>query len=68
MNYVENAISGIGRSGDRYEAKMYWLATIVSGAPSWLAWYRMGGHGRFRTMDSGGATIEHLAPGSRELC
>ena len=31
MNYVENAIKrALAEVGDRYEAKMYWLATIVS--------------------------------------
>ena len=34
MNYVENAIRrALAEVGDRYEGKMYWLATIVSGAP-----------------------------------
>ena len=34
MNYVENAIRrAITEYEDRYEEKMYWLATIVSGAP-----------------------------------
>ena len=34
MNYVENAIRrALAEVGDRYEGRMYWLATIVSGAP-----------------------------------
>ena len=32
MNYVENAIKrALAEVAERYEAKMYWLATIVSG-------------------------------------
>ena len=34
MNYVENAIRrALAEVGDRYEGRMCWLATIVSGAP-----------------------------------
>ena len=43
---------------------MYWLATIVSGAPFvGLLGTVWGVMDAFGTMDSGGATIEHLAPG-----
>jgi len=65
MNYVENAIKrALAEVGDRYEAKMYWLATIVSGAPFLgLLGTVWGVMDAFGTMDSGGATIEHLAPG-----
>lgn len=65
MNYVENAIRrALAEVGDRYEAKMYWLATIVSGAPFLgLLGTVWGVMDAFGTMDSGGATIEHLAPG-----
>ena len=65
MNYVENAIRrALSEFGDRYEAKMYWLATIVSGAPFLgLLGTVWGVMDAFGTMDSGGATIEHLAPG-----
>ena len=65
MNYVENAIRrAITEYEDRYEEKMYWLATIVSGAPFLgLLGTVWGVMDAFGTMDSGGATIEHLAPG-----
>jgi biopolymer transport protein TolQ len=65
MNYVENAIRrAITEFEDRYEEKMYWLATIVSGAPFLgLLGTVWGVMDAFGTMDSGGATIEHLAPG-----
>jgi biopolymer transport protein TolQ len=65
MNYVENAIRrAITEFEDRYEDKMYWLATIVSGAPFLgLLGTVWGVMDAFGTMDSGGATIEHLAPG-----
>ena len=65
MNYVENAIRrALAEVGDRYEAKMYWLATIVSGAPFLgLLGTVWGVMDAFGTMDRGGATIEHLAPG-----
>ena len=65
MNYVENAIRrALAEVGDRYEAKMYWLATIVSGAPFLgLLGTVCGVMDAFGTMDAGGATIEHLAPG-----
>lgn len=65
MNYVENAIRrALAEVGDRYEAKMYWLATIVSGAPFLgLLGTVWGVMDAFGTMESGGATIEHLAPG-----
>ncbi|MDA7756629.1 MotA/TolQ/ExbB proton channel family protein [Opitutales bacterium] len=65
MNYVENAIRrALAEVGDGYEAKMYWLATIVSGAPFLgLLGTVWGVMDAFGTMDSGGATIEHLAPG-----
>ena len=65
MNYVENAIRrALAEVGDRYEAKMYWLATIVSGAPFLgLLGTVWGVMDAFGTMDAGGATIEHLAPG-----
>jgi len=65
MNYVENAIGrAISEFQDRYEDKMYWLATIVSGAPFLgLLGTVWGVMDAFGTMDSGGATIEHLAPG-----
>ena len=65
MNYVENAIRRASAEvGDRYEAKMYWLATIVSGAPFLgLLGTVWGVMDAFGTMDAGGATIEHLAPG-----
>ena len=44
------------------EAKMYWLATIVSGAPFLgLLGTVWGVMDAFGTMDRGGATIEHLA-------
>ena len=37
MNYVENAIRrALSEVGDRYEGKMYWLATIVSVLRSWV--------------------------------
>ena len=65
MNYVENAIRrSLAEVGDGYEAKMYWLATIVSGAPFLgLLGTVWGVMDAFGTMDAGGATIEHLAPG-----
>ena len=65
MNYVENAIQrALAEVGDLYEAKMYWLATIVSGAPFLgLLGTVWGVMDAFGTMDRGGATIEHLAPG-----
>jgi len=65
INYVENAIQrALAEVGDRYEARMYWLATIVSGAPFLgLLGTVWGVMDAFGTMDSGGATIEHLAPG-----
>ncbi len=65
MNYVENAISrAVIEFEDRYEKNMYWLATIVSGAPFLgLLGTVWGVMDAFGTMDSGGATIEHLAPG-----
>ena len=65
MNYVENAIRrALAEVGDRYEAKMYWLATIVSGAHFLgLLGTVWGVMDAFGTMDAGGATIEHLAPG-----
>ncbi len=65
MNYVENAIRrALAEVGDRYEGKMYWLATIVSGAPFLgLLGTVWGVMDAFGTMESGGATIEHLAPG-----
>ena len=66
MNYVENAIKrALSEVGDRYEAKMYWLATITSpGAPFLgLLGTVWGIMDAFGTMDAGGATIEHLAPG-----
>ncbi len=65
MNYVENAIRrAITEFEDRYEEKMYWLATIVSGAPFLgLLGTVWGVMDAFGTMDAGGATIEHLAPG-----
>ena len=65
MNYVENAIRrALAEVGDSYEAKMYWLATIVSGAPFLgLLGTVWGVMDAFGTMDTGGATIEHLAPG-----
>lgn len=65
MNYVENAIRrALAEVGDRYEAKMYWLATIVSGAPFLgLLGTVWGVMDAFGTMDAGGASIEHLAPG-----
>ena len=34
MNYIENAIKrALSEMGELYEERMYWLATIVSGAP-----------------------------------
>jgi biopolymer transport protein TolQ len=65
MNYVENAIKrALAEVGERYESKMYWLATIVSGAPFLgLLGTVWGVMDAFGTMDKGGATIEHLAPG-----
>jgi biopolymer transport protein TolQ len=65
MNYVENAIRrALAEVGDRYEGKMFWLATIVSGAPFLgLLGTVWGVMDAFGTMESGGATIEHLAPG-----
>ena len=65
MNYVENAISrAVTEFEDRYEKNMYWLATIVSGAPFLgLLGTVWGVMDAFGTMDAGGATIEHLAPG-----
>ena len=65
MNYVENAIKrALAEVGEQYEAKMYWLATIVSGAPFLgLLGTVWGVMDAFGTMESGGATIEHLAPG-----
>lgn len=65
MNYVENAIRrALAELGDGYEGKMYWLATIVSGAPFMgLLGTVWGVMDAFGTMESGGATIEHLAPG-----
>ena len=49
MNYVENAISrAITEFEDRYEKNMYWLATIVSGAPFLgLLGNSLGCNGRF---------------------
>ena len=60
MNYVRKCNSqSFGRSGDRYEAKMYWLATIVSGAPFLgLLGTVWGVMDAFGTMDAGGATID----------
>jgi biopolymer transport protein TolQ len=50
--------------GEQYEDRMYWLATIVSGAPFLgLLGTVWGVMDAFGTMESGGATIEHLAPG-----
>ncbi len=65
MNYVENAIRrAISEMEDTYESKMYFLATIVSGAPFLgLLGTVWGVMDAFGTMESGGATIEHLAPG-----
>jgi len=65
MNYVENAIKrALSEVGEEYEAKMYWLATIVSGPPFLgLLGTVWGVMDAFGTMESGGATIEHLAPG-----
>lgn len=65
MNYVENAMRrAVTEFEDRYEERMYWLATIVSGAPFLgLLGTVWGVMDAFGTMDSGGATIEHLAPG-----
>ena len=65
MNYVDNAIKrALAEVGERYESKMYWLATIVSGAPFLgLLGTVWGVMDAFGTMDKGGATIEHLAPG-----
>ena len=65
INYVENAIRrAVTEFEDRYEEKMYWLATIVSGAPFLgLLGTVWGVMDAFGTMDAGGATIEHLAPG-----
>jgi len=65
MNYVENAIKrALAEVAERYESKMYWLATIVSGAPFLgLLGTVWGVMDAFGTMDKGGATIEHLAPG-----
>ena len=65
MNYVENAISrAVAELEDVYEKNMYWLATVVSGAPFLgLLGTVWGVMDAFGTMDSGGATIEHLAPG-----
>ena len=60
MNYVENAIKrALSEVGDRYEAKMYWLATIVSGAPFLGLLGTSGVMDAFGTMDAGRATIEH---------
>jgi len=65
MNYVENAIRrALAEMEDLYESKMYVLATIVSGAPFLgLLGTVWGVMDAFGTMESGGATIEHLAPG-----
>ena len=65
MNYVENAIKrALSEMGELYEERMYWLATIVSGAPFLgLLGTVWGVMDAFGTMESGGATIEHLAPG-----
>ncbi len=65
INYVDNAIKrALAEVGERYESKMYWLATIVSGAPFLgLLGTVWGVMDAFGTMDKGGATIEHLAPG-----
>ena len=65
MNYVENAIKrALAEVGEQYESRMYWLATIVSGAPLLgLLGTVWGVMDAFGTMESGGATIEHLAPG-----
>jgi biopolymer transport protein TolQ len=65
MNYVENAIRrAVAEVEDKYEERMYWLATIVAGAPFLgLLGTVWGVMDAFGTMDSGGATIEHLAPG-----
>ena len=56
MNYVENAISrAITEFEDRYEKNMYWLATIVSGAPFLgLLGTVWGVMDAFGTMDAGG--------------
>ena len=56
MNYVENAIGrAVTEFEDRYEKNMYWLATIVSGAPFLgLLGTVWGVMDAFGTMDSGG--------------
>ena len=49
--------------GDRYEAKCIgWLQSFL-GHHFWGYWHSLGVMDAFGTMDSGGATIEHLAPG-----
>ena len=64
MNYVENAIRrALAEVGDRYEAKMYWLQRLYQVHLLGLLGTVWGVMDAFGTMDAGGATIEHLAPG-----
>ena len=68
MNYVENAIKrALSEVGEEYEAKMYWLATIVSGAPFLgLLGTVWGVMDAFGTMESGGGQqLSTLPQGSR---
>jgi len=65
MSQVENALRRtLSELTDRYEDKMIYLATIVSGAPFLgLLGTVWGVMDAFGSMDKGGATIDQLAPG-----
>jgi biopolymer transport protein TolQ len=65
MSQVENALRRtLSELTDRYEDKMIYLATIVSGAPFLgLLGTVWGVMDAFGSMEKGGATIDQLAPG-----
>jgi biopolymer transport protein TolQ len=65
MKQVENALRRtLSELTDRYEDKMIYLATIVSGAPFLgLLGTVWGVMDAFGSMEKGGATIDQLAPG-----
>ena len=65
IGQVENAIKRtLSELTDRYEDKMIYLATIVSGAPFLgLLGTVWGVMDAFGSMEKGGASIEQLAPG-----
>ena len=65
MGQVENALRRtLSELTDRYEDKMIYLATIVSGAPFLgLLGTVWGVMDAFGSMEKGGATIDQLAPG-----